>query len=47
MNATAETPSNPIIASHHHCVMWVPNASLRKVRANSPISIVDPQPMAM
>ena len=47
MNATAATPASPIIASHHHCVMWVPNASLMKLRANRPISIVEPQPMAM
>jgi hypothetical protein len=45
--ANALTPMRPISAIHHHC--WVERipVSLRNWPPNRPISIVEPQPMAM
>jgi hypothetical protein len=47
VNASEDTPRSPTSASHHHwCVVRIP-VLCRNWLANSPISIVEPQPIAM
>ena len=43
----ASTPASPINASHHHCEMCVWKVLLMNCWPNSPISIVEPQPIAV
>ena len=47
VKASKATPMRPIRAIHHHCCVSRIPVSLRKLPPNSPISIVEPQPIAM
>ncbi len=47
LNARAQTMARPPSASHTHSLTWAIPVSLRNCVPNSPISIVDPHPIAV